>query len=297
MAKNTTGNVVGTPGTPPTQLLTYLTAGAKVSSEGAPLRGDRSMCVEQFTGAVIVDALKGLFIPNGAIDKQFRTGMMGQDSAGMDWVTDQNVNAHISGSWAGSTASTLTVDTSANFGITSGWAQTSVVSITAGASISLKKGDIIRFANVFPVNPQNRQIYGNETRTFIVQSDVNISGSGSAAVTVFPGIITAGQFQNVSVTATSSTATVTPYSIGTNGVGISGIRNVLHHKEAYTLATVDLEIPSGVHFASRVSDPKSGISMRVIRDYTINNDQIPCRFDVLFGWAPLLDSLACQVIS
>jgi hypothetical protein len=39
MAKNATANIVGVPGTPPTGLITYLTAAAFLDSEGAPRDG------------------------------------------------------------------------------------------------------------------------------------------------------------------------------------------------------------------------------------------------------------------
>jgi len=50
-----------------------------------------------------------------------------------------------------------------------------------------------------------------------------------------------------------------------------------------------------VHFAGRASDKEIGLSMRVVRQYTINNDSIPTRLDVLYGWAPLYPELACRV--
>jgi len=293
MAKNSTANIVGVAGTTPTQLLTYLTAGAYLTSEAAPKRGDRSIVVEQFTGATIVDSLKGIFTPADKIGAQYKTGLMGTDSAGMNWYEDQNVNTQTSGYWA-STGSTLTADTT-SIGIATGWAQTSSFTLTAGATITLKKGDQIYLANVFPVNPQSRQIYGKTARPFVVQADMTITGSSTGTVTVAPAIITAGQFQNVSITSTSATATVTPFSIGTSGVGVQSPRNVLFHKNAYTLAMADLELPAGVVFAGRAASQEAGMSIRVVRQYTINNDQIPARFDVLFGWAPLYQELACLI--
>jgi len=59
----------------------------------------------------------------------------------------------------------------------------------------------------------------------------------------------------------------------------------------------NLELPDGVHFAGRASDKELGLSMRVVRQYTINNDSIPTRIDVLYGWAPLYPELACRVAS
>jgi len=105
MAKNNTANIVGTAGTPPTGLITYLTAGAYLDSEGAPRDGRRSCIVEPFTGATIVDSLKGLFVPSDKISSQYSKGMMGRDSAGMNWKMDQNVVAQTFGSYATATLS------------------------------------------------------------------------------------------------------------------------------------------------------------------------------------------------
>jgi hypothetical protein len=82
MATLQTANIVGTAGTPPTGLITYLTAGAYLDSEGAPRDGRRSCIVEPFTSATIVDSLKGLFVPQEAIGEQYRKGLMGRDSGG-----------------------------------------------------------------------------------------------------------------------------------------------------------------------------------------------------------------------
>lgn len=294
MAKNSVANIVGTAGTPPSSLLIYLTAGAYLDAEAAPRDGSRAVCIEPFTGATIVDSLKGLFMPPDKIGSQFRKGMMGRDSAGMDWLMDQNINTQNSGYWAASSASTLTADTT-SIGIATGWQQTSTITLTQGATLTLKKGDIISIANVKPVNPQNRQVYGTRDRTFVVQSDVTGTGSGTMSVTVAPAIITAGQFQNVSITSTSSTAAVTLFSAGVSGTSVSSPQNILFHKNAFTCAMADLELPAGVVFAGRAASKEAGISIRVVRQYTINNDQIPARFDVLFGWAPLYQELACRI--
>ncbi|CAB5212776.1 Major capsid protein Gp5 [uncultured Caudovirales phage] len=292
MAKNNTANIVGTAGTPPTGLITYLTAGAYLDSEGAPRDGRRSCIVEPFTGATIVDSLKGLFMPQEAISEQYRKGLMGRDSGGMNWKMDQNVVSQQFGSYA---SATLSTDTTGAFSgsLTSGWAQTSTIQVKAtSAAATLNQGDTFTIANVYAVNPQNRQPYGtNKLRNFVVTSTTAIGSGATVAVTVSPAIITAGQFQNVSVTATSATAVVTPF----NNTGIVSPQNIVMHRNAFTLATADLELPEGVHFAGRASDKEIGLSMRVVRQYTINNDSIPTRLDVLYGWAPLYPELACRV--
>jgi hypothetical protein len=294
MAVAQTANIVGTAGTVPTDLLTYLTAGAYLDSEGAPRDGRRSCIVEPFTSASIVNSLKGLFVPQEAIASQYRKGLMGRDSGGMNWKLDQNVVSQTFGTnGAGATASVNTT-TGTGF-LTSGWASSGSVSITAAvATVNLNAGDVFTIAGVFAVNPQNRQPYGsNKLRNFVVKTAVSIASGATTAVTVSPAVITAGQFQNVSIPTTSSTAAVTQF----NATGAVSAQNIIMHKNAFTLAVADLELPEGVHFAGRASDKEIGLSMRVVRQYTINNDSIPTRLDVLYGWAPLYPELACRVAS
>ena len=286
-AASNTANIVGTPGTPPSGLITYLTAGAYLDAEGAPRDGRRSCIVEPFTGATIVDSLKGLFVPSDVIGDQYRKGLMGRDSAGMNWKMDQNVISHTFGSFAG----TAVCNTSTATGfLTSGWASTSTISITSTGAVSLKAGDVITIDGVYAVNPQNRQAYGsNKLRNFVVTAAA--SGTGATFnVTVSPAVITAGQFQNVSIPSAGSSA-VNFY----NKTGAVSPQNIVMHRNAFTLAVADLELPEGVHFAGRASDKDIGLSMRVVRQYTINNDSIPTRLDVLYGWAPLYPELSCRV--
>ena len=290
VAKNNTANIVGTAGTAPTGLITYLTAAAYLDSEGAPRDGRRSVTIEPFTSSTIVDSLKGLFVPTEQISKQYTKGLMGRDSGGMNWYMDQNIVSQTFGSYASATLS-CNVSTATGF-LTSGWAYSSNITIGAtSAAATLNQGDTFTIAGVFAVNPQNRQSYG-KLRNFVVQSTTAIGSGGTATVTVVPAVITAGQFQNVSVTSSGS-QTVTPF----NNTGVTSPQNILMHRNAFTLACADLELPEGVHFAGRASDKELGLSIRVVRQYTINNDSIPTRLDVLYGWAPLYPELACRIAS
>ena len=288
MANLNTANIVGTAGTPPTGLITYLTAGAYLDSEGAPRDGRRSVIIEPFTSATIVDSLKGLFVPQEAIGEQYRKGLMGRDSAGCNWKLDQNVVSQTFGSWSANTIA-VNVTTATGF-LTSGWASSSTLSMAASAASTLNAGDVFTIPGVFAVNPQNRQSYG-KLRNFVVLSTTTV-GTGATSVQVSPAVITAGQFQNVSVTSSGS-QNITAF----NNTGVASPQNLMMHRNAFTLAVADLELPDGVHFAGRASDKEIGLSMRVVRQYTINNDSIPTRLDVLYGWAPLYPELACRIAS
>jgi hypothetical protein len=294
MATLQTANIVGTAGTPPTGLITYLTAGAYLDSEGAPRDGRRSCIVEPFTSATIVDSLKGLFVPQQAISDQYSKGLMGRDSGGMNWKLDQNVVAQTFGSNSTTTVTGSVATTTATGFLTSGWASSSTITVTAAntGTLNLNAGDTFTIAGVYAVNPQNRQAYGsNKLRNFVVKTTVAIACGASGSVVVSPAVITAGQFQNVSIPTTSASASVTQF----NSTGVVSPQNIIMHRNAFTVAVADLELPEGVHFAGRASDKDIGLSMRVVRQYTINNDSIPTRLDVLYGWAPLYPELACRV--
>jgi hypothetical protein len=61
--------------------------------------------------------------------------------------------------------------------------------------------------------------------------------------------------------------------------------SLLYHEDAFTFVTADLIMPGGVDFARR--EVMDGISLRIVRAYDINNDNLPCRIDVLYGYKTL----------
>jgi hypothetical protein len=71
-------------------------------------------------------------------------------------------------------------------------------------------------------------------------------------------------------------------------------QNLLYHKDAFVYATADLTIPKGVDFAAR--KVFKGVSMRIVSDYDIRNDEFPCRVDVYGGWTCVRPEAACRLI-
>ena len=70
-------------------------------------------------------------------------------------------------------------------------------------------------------------------------------------------------------------------------------QNLIYHKDAITMATADLLLPQDVDMASR--QVHNGISMRIVRQYDINNDRMPCRIDVLYGYSVIRPEMACRM--
>lgn len=270
-------NAVGTPGTTPTALKTYLQAGAKLDYMAAPRDGNRSVVIDPTAQVEIVDALKGLFQSSEKIKSQYETGNMGL-AGGFKWSMDQNVVSHTVGAYAGTPLVNGGSQTGATL-VTDGW--------SSGAS-ALKKGDIFTIAGVYSVNPQSRQSTG-QLQQFTVTADISDT-SGAMSIGISPSIVTSGAFKTVSgspadnaaITVLGNASTVSP-------------TNLAYHKDAFTLACADLPLPKGVDMASRVASKQLGISVRMVRAYDINNDKFPCRLDVLYGWKTIYPELACRI--
>jgi len=71
--------------------------------------------------------------------------------------------------------------------------------------------------------------------------------------------------------------------------------SLFFHEDAFAFATADLVMPKGVDFAAR--EVMDGISMRIVRQYDINNDKFPARLDVMYGYKTIRAQLAARIIS
>jgi hypothetical protein len=279
-------NLVGTPGTTPSSNLTYLTAGVKLDNEAAPRDGERNICMNPIADATIVNANLGLFNPQGKISSQYEKGMMVKGVLGFDWYMDQNIGVQTIGTYVANVAGgAVTVNGAVSTGSTiilAGW--------TAGDQ--LKEGDIVTFAGVFAVNPQNRQTTG-QLRQFVLTADATAGGAGAMTISVSPAVVFSDQYQNVTSTTGSiaNGAVVSVYGAS----GVSTPQNLAFHTDAFAFATTDLIMPGGVDMGRRITSEKLGMSMRLVRQYDINNDRFPCRIDILGGWKTIRPELACRV--
>ena len=122
---------------------------------------------------------------------------------------------------------------------------------------------------------------------FVVTADY-AGGAGNLAIS--PAIVTSGGRQNVSASPTNGGAVV---KVG--GASTVYRPSLLFHPDAFTFATADLEMPKGVDMAAR--SVQDGISMRLVRQYDINEDRMPCRIDVLYGFRTIRPSLACRLLN
>ena len=273
------GNSVGTPGTTPATALVMLQAQQKMNEAAAPM-SPRYLTVNPAANAALVNGLSGFFNPSDSISRQFKSGMMGENVLGYEEVNmSQSIKAFQVGSrtaTGGTISGTVTTEGATTIGITG-----------AGASGTIKAGEVFTIGNRFAVNPQTRESTGSLFQ-FVALADVTLDGSGAGTITVAP-----------MYSAAHPLATITTLPVNGSSVTFLGAasttypQNIAYHKDAFTLATADLILPQGVDMASRANH--NGISMRIVRQYDINNDRMPCRVDVLYGYAAIRPQLACRV--
>jgi hypothetical protein len=276
-AYKTIGNTVGTPGTTPSTSLVLLQAQQKLN-ENAAVMSPRYATVNPAANAGLVEGMKGLFNPTDTISKQFKNGMMGTGVLGFDEINmSQSIKQHTTGSRVATGNSVTTTVTAQG---------TASLALTIGSGLTVKAGDVFTIADCFAVNPQTRESTGSLFQ-FVALADATASGT---AITVSVAPI---------YTAANALATVDSFPVSGKAVVFVGAassqyaQNLVYHKDAITFATADLLLPQGVDMAARAVH--NGISLRVVRQYDINNDRMPCRIDVLYGFNTIRPQMGCRI--
>jgi hypothetical protein len=273
------GNTVGTPGTTPSTSLVLLQAQQKLN-ENAAVMSPRYATVNPAANAGLVEGMKGLFNPTDTISKQFKNGMMGTGVLGFDEINmSQSIKQFTTGSrdaTGGSTSAAVTAE-----------GATSIVITGAGANDTVKLGDVFTVADCFAVNPQTRESTGSLFQ-FVAVADVTLSAGGAGTVTVAPMYSANHALATVDILPQTGKAVV---FVG--AASSQYAQNLVYHKDAITFATADLLLPQGVDMAARAVH--NGISLRIVRQYDINNDRMPCRIDVLYGYSVIRPQMGVRL--
>ena len=269
------GNSVGTPGTTPATSLVLLQAQQKLN-ENAAVMSPRYATVNPAANAALIEGMKGLFNPVSAISKQFKNGMFGEGILGYDELNmSQSVKQFTTGTRTGTVTVNATVTTEG---------ATSMV-LTGLSTTIVKAGDVFTVADCFAVNPQTRESTGSLFQ-FVCLEDVTASTTATVKVAAM-------------YSATQALATVDALPQSGKAVTFVGAantqypQNLIYHRDAIAFATADLLMPQGVDMASR--QVHNGISLRVVRQYDINNDRLPCRIDVLYGYSVIRPQMAVRL--
>ena len=222
----------------------------------------------------LVDGLKGLFQDSTEIAKQYREGKVGRTAGFGDIYENTLLATQATGTAAAATGYTI-----------NGAGQTGNGIVVATGATTFKRGDVITLGNN-RVHPETKADTG-VLQQYVVTADY-VGGAGTLMIS--PSIVVAGARQNAASSPANGAAIA---KIG----GASAIYkpSLAFHKDAFTFATADLIMPEGVDWSAR--EVFDGISMRVVRQYAINSDTLPCRIDVLYGFKTLRAQLAARILS
>jgi hypothetical protein len=250
-----------------------ITQAQKLLTDSLAPYGDRSYLHNPQSVVDMLADTKGLFQDSSSISKQYKDGQLGK-IAGFEHYENTLMPVHTTGTAAATTGY-----------LVNGASQSGSSLTVDGGTTTFLKGDVITIAGVNRVHPETKANTG-VLQQFVVTAD---SGSSATTLAVSPSITATGGRQNVSAVPADNAAIS---KVG-GGASADWQETLAFSKNAFAFATADLILPNGVDFAAReVSD---GISMRIVRDYAISSDTMPCRIDVLYGYKAIRPQLAARV--
>jgi hypothetical protein len=154
------------------------------------------------------------------------------------------------------------------------------------ATATVVAGDVFTIDGVFDVNPVTKATLPH-LKQFTVITGGTASG-GALSVTIYPAIITSGPYQNVSAAPIDSAV------ILFTGAASTGYpMNMVYHRNAFALVTRPLIRPDGAAFSA--TESADGMSVRIIKDYDMVNDQERIRLDILYGVKAIDPRLATRL--
>lgn len=236
---------------------------------------ERSLLLNTQDNLDLVDGLKGLFQDSTEIAKQYREGKVGRTAGFGDIFENTLLASQTTGTAESATGYTV-----------NGAGQTGASVVVAVGANTFKRGDVVTFVGCNRVHPETKADTG-VLQQFVVTADY---AGGAGSLQISPSIVVTGGRQNVSASPTNGGAVV---KVG----GASAVYkpSLAFHKDAFAFATADLPLPEGVDFAAR--EVFDGISMSLVRDFTIADRSFPCRIDVLYGYKTIRPQLATRILS
>jgi len=266
---------VGTPGSAPSTFAVWLAAMQKADEQLWP-RQNRSIVLNPRAKTSLLDSLDANIFSEKLTEDAIMRGACGK-IVGMPIYEDANIKTFTPGTVvAGDTTIFATNPTTTTITVTG-----------SGGTHTWKVGDLFTIGGVYDINPMSRDAY-RHLKQFVITEAVTESG-GAATLTFYPAIITSGAYQTVSAAPEAGAAVVKPGTIYTDAQD----RNMCFHKNAMALVMVPLELPQGAAFKAR--ETYKNLSIRVVKDYDIEEDEDIIRLDIMYGVKCIYPELSCLI--
>jgi len=256
----------------------FLDAKARLREKGMPTDDRAYVAVTPAQSAGIVDGLKSLFQDATQVAEQYKRGLMGI-AAGFQWLESQTMPTHTNGTRA----------LGAGAAIDGAQTGSSLLLKSVGNAVTITRGDQFTVAGVYAINPLTR-VATNKLQVFTVQTATTSSAGGAATVSVVPAINVTSPGQTVSAGAADSAAV-----LWMGAASASTEVALAWHKDGMYVAFFDLDSNLPGAEAGKATDPTTGMTVRVAKQYNAETDEVVFRADVLYGFSVVRGELMSRV--
>lgn len=261
-------------------LADVLNLGKRLTDSLCPT-ADRTLNLNTQDNVDLVAALSGLFNDQTKLGMNYREGRVASNSLGFKNIMENTL-------WPIHTTGT---DDGTGDHLCSGVVSGNDITTGSEGAGTLAVGDIVTIDTVNECHPETKADTGRLMR-FVVTAAYSATDT---TLTVSPAPVATGAKQNIFAAIANTDKINKVESDESTAIGASADYRIsmAYHKEAFTFATADLIKPDGVDWCAR--QVLDGISMRIVRDYDINNDAMPCRLDVYYGYKTIRPELAVRL--
>lgn len=237
---------------------------------------------------------KGLFNPEASVSDEWLEGIIADKVAGFVAFRNTKLPTHLIGTVASSTpvvngagqgnsgaGNAFIASTTLN---TNGW--------NSGAT-TLFAGDVITIAGVNDVDPESKVSLGR-LKQFVVNSTISDT-AGAIAVSISPGIIYGGAYQNVDAQPANSAAITVMGGTPAQVSGQTVKQSLAWYRDAIVFANPPmLDLSQLVKFTAQESF--EGYNIRFAQQWDPSNDLLPARIDTISGEVLAYPELAVRLI-
>ena len=230
-----------------------------------------------------VNARKGLFAKQESLAKQYERGYMG-DADGFSYLENNLVPRHTNGADVAFSVEASVVT------IANGMSTLGVDGVASGATI--KAGTKFTIPTCYKVHPITKATLP-DLQVFTVTADVTETSGNSVTLQISPAIYytTTDPRQNVSAAPVDEDAC----TVKTGSASTSYTHSLAYHPSAFRFASVPLFKPDGVDLVGQ--ETVDGMTIRVVRDYSILTDKLIMRLDFLGGFKAVRPEWATVITS
>lgn len=241
----------------------------------------------------LATGMQSFFNATPELAEIYRNNSIGR-FAGVDFAESTNSPVHTDGD-AWTAAGTGYMNFASSTVLTSGWAETSTLSVSGfTAAKTLKKGDVFTLSGtagkIYNYSPllKGKTAYPQQ---FVVVEDVDTTVTASQSVKVSPALVIGGDYQCVASAA--GNFNLVPHTDSGDGSGQEGL---IFHKSAIALASPKLVIPDGLDEKSAmVCGDAAKINLRYTRDWDPKTTTFITRLDAIVGCKVIRPEWVCRI--